>query len=94
MDNIQFVQFLDKNSIISNSQFYYRKHHPTEIVTTLLLENFDKNDDNGKLTGAVFIVLSSTVNTLGYSKLLAKFKTCSLGGTDLESFANYLFRRA
>ena len=94
MDNIQFVQFLDKNSIISNSQFYYRKHHPTELVTTLLLEKFYKNDGNGKLTGAVFIVLSSTFNTLGYSKLLAKLKTCGLSGTDLESFTNYLFRRA
>ena len=60
----------------------------------MLLNNIRKSADNGKLTVAVFIVLSIAFNTLGHSKLLAKLKTYGLDDIELEWYINYLFGRA
>ena len=43
--NIQLAEYLEKNSLLPNSQFGYRKHHLTQLATTLLLDKIRENSN-------------------------------------------------
>ena len=55
---------LERNNVLSDSQFGYRKKRSTDIAATLFVDNIRKNIDTGKLVGAIFIDLTKAFDTV------------------------------
>ena len=72
--NLQVVEFLENNTVLSSNHFGYRKERSTELATALLLDQIDKEANNGNLIGKVFIDLSKAFDTLGHSRPFAILK--------------------
>ena len=89
----QLMSFLDRNSLLSPSQFGFRRGLSTELAATLLLDDMRKEVDAGKLVGAVFIDLSKAFDTISHAKLLEKLSQYGVNDGELEWFKDYLFSR-
>ena len=89
----QLMSFLDKNSLLSEFQFGFRRGLSTELATTLLLDDIRREVDSGKLVGAVFIDLSKAFDTISHAKLLDKLSRYGINDGELEWFKDYLFSR-
>ncbi len=89
----QLSNYLNKCSIVSNSQFGFRKHHSTESCCLAMLDKMYKQLDEGCLGGVVFLDLKKAFDTVDHSILLRKLK--SLGVSDLceKWFHSYLHER-
>ena len=90
----QLIDYLERNSLLSQNQFGYRNKRSTELATALLTDSIRKAGDNGLLTGAVFLDLSKAFDTLGHDRLLEKLKSYGVKGLAFNWFADYLFQRS
>ena len=80
--------------LTNNIQFGYRTSRPTDLTTTLLLDDIRKEIDNGKLGGAVYIDLTKAFDTVGHSVLLSfKVTVYGIEGMKLCWISDYLFHR-
>ena len=84
---------LERNNVLSDSQFGYRKKRSTDIAATLFVDNVRKNIVIGKLVGVIFIDLTKAFDTVSQSVLLCKLSAYGIKGVELEWFTNYLFSR-
>ena len=66
----QFMDYLESNNLINDSQFGFRQKRYTQLAVTLFLDNVRAKMDKGLLTGAVFIDLSKAFDTVSHSNLL------------------------
>ena len=73
------MKFLEKNKILRNRQFGFRKKHSTVHGLVTLTEDIKKSIDEGKLSCGVFIDLQKAFDTVEHKILLKKLET-----TDLE----------
>ena len=89
----QLISFLDRNSLLSQFQFGFRRGLSTELAATLLLDNIRREVDSGKLVGAVFIDLSKAFDTISHAMLLGKLSRYGISDGELEWFKDYLFSR-
>ena len=60
----QLMDHLERNNLLSDAQFGYRKKRSTDIAATLFVDNIRKNIDTGKLVGAIFIDLTKAFDTV------------------------------
>ena len=60
---------------------------------TLLLDETKRNTDIGNVTGAIFIDLSKTFDTLSHAQIIESLTSYGVTGTENELFINYLFGR-
>ena len=90
----QLIDYLERNTLLSNKQFGYRKQRSTEIATTIFVDQVRKEIDQGKFVGAVYIDLSKAFDTIGHSVLLEKLQGYGLHGMELNWFRDYLFKRS
>ena len=58
------MDHLERNNLLSDAQFGYRKKRSTDIAATLFVDNIRKNIDTGKLVGAIFIDLTKAFDTV------------------------------
>ena len=72
----QFMDYLESNNLINDSQFGFRQKRSTQLAVTLFLDNVRAKMDKGLLTGAVFIDLSKYGVPLQSTDLPT---TCSIG---------------
>ena len=79
------MDHLERNNLLSDAQFEYRKKRSTDIAATLF--------DTGKLIGAIFIHLTKAFDTVSHSVLLSKLSAYGIKGVEIEWFTNYLFSR-
>ena len=89
----QLISHLEKNELLSKSQFGYRKHRSTELSTILLADNIRKAVDEGNIVGVLYVDLSKAFDTLSHSVLLEKLKSFGISGTTHDWFSGYLFNR-
>jgi len=89
----QLMDYLEKNHLLSQKQFGYRRKRSTELAATLFADNIRKESDKGLVSGAVFIDLSKAFDTLGHANLLRKLELFGIKGIALKWFTDYLFAR-
>ncbi len=89
----QTISYLEKNKLLSNQQFGFRKNHSTELAATLFLDNIRKEMDSGKLCGAVFVDLCKAFDTISHSSIVCKLSEYGIIDAEKEWFTNYLFGR-
>jgi retron-type reverse transcriptase len=90
----QFMDYLESNNLINDSQFGFRQKRSTQLAVTLFLDTVRAKMDKGLLTGAVFIDLSKAFDTVSHSNLLNKLQEFGVQSVEMEWFAKYLFNRS
>ena len=89
----QLIDYLEKNHMLSNSQFGFRPGRSTEQAVTSLTDHIRKEMDKGNYTGILYIDLSKAFDTISHGTVLSKLRSFGIIGTPKEWFINYLFNR-
>ena len=89
----QFIDFLDSNNLLSESQFGFRKRRSTKLAATLLCDDIRSEMNKGNFVGVVYLDLSKAFDTIGHAQLLNKLSAYGVRGKELQWFASYLFQR-
>ncbi len=63
----QLSDYLDRNSILSNSKHGFRKHHSIETCCLPMLDRMYKAMDEGKVGGVVFLDLKKAFDTVNHN---------------------------
>ena len=74
----QLSGYLERNDLITSSQFGSRRRYNAELAVTLFTERIRLAMDQGKLTGAVFIDLQKAFDTVEHSVLLSSYLSMAL----------------
>ena len=82
----QLYRFMVKNNLLSPYQSGFRRRHSTETTRISFTDSIRRGMNQGMLTGAVFIDLCKTFDTVNDDLLLAKLQGYSVAGGELEWF--------
>ena len=87
------IKYLDKNNILFQSQYGFRKKHSTNLATIELMTKILQAIENGEYTVGVFLDLAKAFDTVNHEILLRKLEHYGIRGIVLEWFTNYLTNR-
>ncbi len=82
-------KFLQKNNLVSE-----QKNQPTQLSFTLRIKYFKTRMDSGQITGAAFLDLSKTFDTVNHELLLQKLTYAGLSNNTVTWFRSYLTYRS
>ena len=86
----QLVNYIDKYSLLSNSQFGFRKNHSTETCCLSMLDKMYEKLDQGCLSGVVFLDLEKAFDTVNHHVLLRKLILLGVSDLSIRWFESYL----
>ena len=66
----QLSEYLELHHLPSNCQFGFRRKRNTELSATLFMDNIHRNMESGYMTGAIFIDLSKTFDSLSHAQIV------------------------
>ena len=89
----RIVTFLDKQNILSESQYGFRKKRSTNLAILELVTKISKAIDDNEFTMGVFLDLSKAFDTVDHLILLQKLEHYGIRGVALDWFKNYLTGR-
>ncbi len=89
----QLISFFEKNAILYQYQFGFRKGHSTEQAILELTDQLKTNIDDQKITFGIFLDLSKAFETVNHSLLLQKLYRYGIRGIPLVWLTNYLNNR-
>ena len=87
-------KFLEENNLLSNCQFGFRPSHSTETALISAVDDWQKNMDNGKLTGVLFIDLRKAFDCVNHKVLLHKLRSYGVSDQAMSFFSSYLSNRS
>ena len=91
--NKNLTDYINKNKILTDRQFGFRKDNST---TYLMLELFDyiySSKENGNKPGIIFLDIKKAFDTVNHDILLKKLRHYGFTGTVLKWFKSYLNNR-
>ena len=88
--NNRLDNFLEKNNVITDSQYGFRKNRSTSMALIELIEKITESLDNKKITIGVFIDLKKAFDTINHQLLLKKLYFYGVRGTVLHWIEWYL----
>ena len=80
----QFIDFLESNNLLSESQFGFRKRQSTKLAATLLCDDIRREMNKGNFVGVVYLDLSKAFDTIGHAQLLNKRSAYDVTGDELQ----------
>lgn len=86
----RFYIYLEKFSIISNSQHGFRKHRSTESALLVQKRQIIECFENKELIMGVYIDFSKAFDLINHKILFMKLENYSIRGTALDLFKSYL----
>ena len=89
----QLISYLDKNKILSDSQFGFRKRHSTSTSLLNATNNWLLNIDKGLINGVLFLDLRKAFDTVDHNVLINKLKMYGIKNSALNWFISYLDKR-
>ena len=89
----QLMSYLEKNDLLTNSQFGFHGNRSTESAVTFFTDHIRKKMDKGEYTGAVYIDLSKAFDTISHASIPTKLPEFGIDDTPKEWITNYLFNR-
>ena len=91
--NNRLEKFLNKNQILSNTQYGFRENMSTSLALMELIEDITQSLDERKHTIGVFIDLKKAFDTIDHKILLKKLYYYGLRGKSNEWIKSYLESR-
>lgn len=91
--NNQLVKFLEKNDILSDSQFGFRAGRSTDGAVGSLVDYITACLDSKQKCIGVFIDLAKAFDTVSISALVDKLERCGIRGTVLKIYTDFLTGR-
>ena len=89
----QLVSFLEKQCLLFNFQFGFRKGYLTEYAILETLENLNSATDDEKVTCAIFLDFSKAFDTINHQILLDKLSKYGIRGLPHAWFSSYITNR-
>ena len=89
----RMYSFLQKNKILNNNQYGFRKNSSTAFAIYDLIENKLKSLDENLYTCALYVDLSKAFDTVDHRILIKKMEHYGVRGIPLELFKSYLSNR-
>ena len=89
----QLVSYLEKEKILYEFQFGFRKGHSTSQAITEIAQNLRKAVDNNMYSCGVFLDFSKAFDTVNHKMLLSKLESYGIRGSPLQLFTSYLTNR-
>ena len=90
---IQLVDFLNENSVLSQFQSGFRKKHSTETAIVYLSDRIIEHMDRQHLCGAAFIDCNKAFDLVEHKCLLHKLEHYGVRGNSLNWFKDYITTR-
>ena len=84
----QLLSYLERNKLLSEYQFGFRKHRSTKMAATLLCDHIRKEMNNGNMVGVIYLDLSKAFDTIGHGLLINKLTSYGVSGHELEWFTD------
>ena len=76
------MDHLENNQLISDRQFGFFQNRSTEQATALFTDQIRSNMDNGQLTGAVFIDMSKSFDTISHVSIINELPSYGISGAE------------
>ena len=89
----QLSDYLEKNHLLSNCQYGFRRGRSTQHAVTNLVDSIRQNIDKGKHTGVLYMDFSKAFDTVNHTCILHKLPFYGISGTELNWITDYLFNR-
>ena len=89
----RLINFVEKNNILSEHQYMFRKNRSTELAITEFIDKITKAIDKGQYTIGIFLDLSKAFDTINHTILIKKLEYYGIRGIALKWFQNYLTNR-
>ena len=86
--------FLEKNKILYDYQFGFRRKHGAQLALIMLVNKIMKALDNGDIVLGLFLDLAKAFDTVNHEILLNKMQKYGIRGVSLNWFKNYLLDRS
>lgn len=87
------LSYIDKNEILSKSQFGFRKNHSTYMAMMQFHDKVTEAIDKNEFCVGIFIDLSKAFDTINHDILLQKLNAYGIRGTPNLLIKNYLLNR-
>ena len=84
----RLYQYLQKDSILNNDQFGFRKGFSTEMALIVTIDKITKAIVDGNHVIGLFLDLQKAFDTVDPSMLLLKLERYTIGGNSLAWFRN------
>ena len=92
--SIRTTDFLNKNNVLTNDQFGFRKGYSTEYAILDIYEKLLSNLDKGLNSCAIFLDLAKAFDSVDHEILLSKLPKYGIRGNILNFFKSYLTSRS
>ena len=89
----QVNEFMQKEKILSGTQFGFLKHKSSSDAVLHLIEALQENYDNLKISVAVFIDLAKAFNSISHEIFLKKIEAYGFSESAVDLFASFLKNR-
>ena len=87
------IIFLDKNHLLSNRQFGFRKNRSTADLLLKKASEWNKSLDSGKTTFVIALDIAGAFDRVWHAGLISKLKSLGINGNLLHLIENYLEER-
>ena len=90
----QLIEHLEKNNLLSQNQFGFRKYRSTELAAVWFTDQIRRSMDAGMLTGAIYVDMSKAFDTVGHAGIINKLPDYGIMGMPQDWIIDYLFNRS
>ena len=87
----QLVSYLEKECLLFNFQFGFRKGYFTEYTTLETVEKLKSAVDDQKISCGIFLDFSKAFDTINHHILLAKLYKYGIRGLPHAWFSSYIY---